>query len=237
MRDVLGFVHRRVIPVAAAFSSDYVAGTCPPVEVQFADESTGAVSSWLWDFGDGGTSTEQNPTHTYDEVGEYTVTLIVNAGLASESVAEQDLEITCDYVDPCEAVNDNTAPTTSVDVTAEDFHAATLVFDWDEPYRIINAAAEYINFESAGIGDNTMLIEHLNLPPEGEHCAEVRFTITSNDGLFNGYSGVYVNSDPEAGNLSNPMVWLSPSHLNDDGTARVRFHVTEGVLTAEVAYP
>ena len=41
------------------------------------DASTGAVTSWAWNFGDGETSTEQNPTHTYDDLtgDTYTVTL------------------------------------------------------------------------------------------------------------------------------------------------------------------
>ena len=42
-------------------------------EVQFTDSSTGA-DNVLWDFGDGNTSTERNPTHTYEENGEYVVT-------------------------------------------------------------------------------------------------------------------------------------------------------------------
>lgn len=44
--------------------------------VNFSDLSMGA-SSWLWDFGDGTTSTEQNPTHTYNGFGNYDVTLTV----------------------------------------------------------------------------------------------------------------------------------------------------------------
>ena len=34
------------------------------------------ANSWAWDFGDGGTSTEKNPTHTYAAVGKYTVKLL-----------------------------------------------------------------------------------------------------------------------------------------------------------------
>lgn len=48
--------------------------------IQFTDESTdedGSISSWSWDFGDGEISTEQNPTHVYDEAGNYTVELTV----------------------------------------------------------------------------------------------------------------------------------------------------------------
>jgi len=47
----------------------------------FADASTGSPTSWLWTFGDGGSSTAQNPTRTYTQPGSYTVTLVAsNAG-------------------------------------------------------------------------------------------------------------------------------------------------------------
>jgi PKD repeat protein/uncharacterized protein YfaP (DUF2135 family) len=39
------------------------------------------ITSWLWDFGDGSSSTQQNPTHTYNTNGSYTVALIVNNGI------------------------------------------------------------------------------------------------------------------------------------------------------------
>jgi PKD repeat protein len=49
--------------------------------VSFTDTSTGAPTSWAWTFGDGGTSTSQNPTHTYNAAGSYTATLnATNAG-------------------------------------------------------------------------------------------------------------------------------------------------------------
>ncbi|PAV03283.1 chitobiase/beta-hexosaminidase C-terminal domain-containing protein [Methanobacterium bryantii] len=45
--------------------------------VSFTDNSTNIPTSWNWSFGDGATSTEQNPTHTYSKSGKYTVTLTV----------------------------------------------------------------------------------------------------------------------------------------------------------------
>ena len=49
------------------------------LSVQFTDDSrsTGTVNQWLWDFGDGTTSTDQNPVHTYTEAKTYTVSLTV----------------------------------------------------------------------------------------------------------------------------------------------------------------
>ncbi|HPE57562.1 MAG TPA: PKD domain-containing protein [Bacteroidales bacterium] len=45
--------------------------------VYFTDMSLGGPDSWFWDFGDGNTSTEQNPLHTYASAGEYTVCLTI----------------------------------------------------------------------------------------------------------------------------------------------------------------
>ena len=52
----------------------------PPLTVNFQDISTGSPVSWLWDFGDGNTSTGQNPSHTYTSYGNFTVTLIATNG-------------------------------------------------------------------------------------------------------------------------------------------------------------
>lgn len=48
-----------------------------PLTVEFLDISTGYPTSWLWNFGDGQTSAEQHPTHTYRNDGYYTVSLTV----------------------------------------------------------------------------------------------------------------------------------------------------------------
>ena len=45
--------------------------------IQFKDESVGKVEQWHWDFGDGTSSTEQNPSHRYSEGGEWTVVLTI----------------------------------------------------------------------------------------------------------------------------------------------------------------
>ncbi len=60
----------------AAFSEDSINGNIP-FTINFTDQSTNNPISWFWNFGDGGTSTEQNPSYTYNNVGTYTVTLTV----------------------------------------------------------------------------------------------------------------------------------------------------------------
>ncbi len=61
----------------AAFTADVTSGPSP-LTVQFTDTSTvPGATSWHWEFGDGTTSTLQNPSHTYTEDGLYTVRLSV----------------------------------------------------------------------------------------------------------------------------------------------------------------
>jgi hypothetical protein len=43
--------------------------------VAFEDKSTGKITSWKWDFGDGTTSAEQHPIHKYEKGGRFIVTL------------------------------------------------------------------------------------------------------------------------------------------------------------------
>ena len=54
-----------------------VGGACTGLTTQFTDASTGPVTSYEWLFGDGGTSTDRNPTHTYATAGSYQATLTV----------------------------------------------------------------------------------------------------------------------------------------------------------------
>ncbi len=48
--------------------------------VAFKDESYGTITSWLWDFGDGSTSTEQNPIHQYEKPGLMNVVILTVTG-------------------------------------------------------------------------------------------------------------------------------------------------------------
>lgn len=66
--------------VTSTFTVDQSAGTAP-LTVVFTDTSTGSPTVWLWDFGDGTTSTAPNPIHTFNTVGTYTVTLTAQNSL------------------------------------------------------------------------------------------------------------------------------------------------------------
>jgi PKD repeat protein len=62
-------------------------------EVSFTNTSVYATS-YSWDFGDGATSVEENPTHVYDETGIHTVTLTATNDAGKSSEASRDVELT-----------------------------------------------------------------------------------------------------------------------------------------------
>lgn len=87
------FEGRFLGPFEVAFSSSVTDGDLP-LAVQFTDESTvydAEVDAWNWDFGDGNTSTAQNPEHIYTAEGVYTVTLEIVSGNYAVSLVKENL--------------------------------------------------------------------------------------------------------------------------------------------------
>ena len=73
-------------PVAAFTASSF--SSCV-TNISFTDSSLSIPQSWLWSFGDGTTSTLQNPAHTYTSSGVYNVQLVVTNTLGSDSITQQ----------------------------------------------------------------------------------------------------------------------------------------------------
>jgi PKD repeat protein len=63
--------------------------TCILESLQFTDLSIATPDTWLWNFGDGETSIQQNPVHVYYTAGNYPVTLMVTKGLTTITAATQ----------------------------------------------------------------------------------------------------------------------------------------------------
>lgn len=110
--------------LVAAFEASVLAGTAP-LTVEFEDLSVagdGPIDSWNWDFGDGTSSAEQYPTHTYDTVGTYAVTLTVGSGtLQSQVVKDEFIIVGTDIAD---AFGQFADPNLSAQETAEALSAA-----------------------------------------------------------------------------------------------------------------
>jgi PKD repeat protein len=74
----------------ASFTAAPTEGTAPLL-VQFTDTSDGNPGKWLWQFGDGSYSFQQNPYHLYRNAGVYTVKLTVTNNAGSDTVTMTDL--------------------------------------------------------------------------------------------------------------------------------------------------
>jgi len=75
------------VPPTADFSASPTSGP-DPLTVQFTDLSTGGPTSWLWNFGDGYTSTAQNPAHIYLYPGQYSVSLTAQNAYGYDEIAK-----------------------------------------------------------------------------------------------------------------------------------------------------
>ncbi len=76
-------------PPNADFTGSPTSG-CAPLTVNFTDQSTGEITSWSWQFGDGGTSLDQNPSYTYQNPGDFTVSLTVTGPEGSDTETKAD---------------------------------------------------------------------------------------------------------------------------------------------------
>jgi len=169
-------------PPVAAFSN-----TCPDLSCEFTDESTdadGTVEGWQWNFGDGSTSTAQNPSHTYSSEGTFTVTLTVtdDDGTVSDPAATREISVS-----PA-----NQGPT--ADFT---FSCVNLVCQFtdgsDDPDGTI--ASRSWDFGD-GNGSNQTNPQHA-FASKGEYT--VKLDVTDNDGATGQISKpVSVNTTPTA---------------------------------------
>lgn len=89
----------------------------PPHKVRFQNFTTGHIIRYLWDFGDGGTSLEKSPTHTYLTEGKYTVKLNVVTSTGAQGIATKTEYITVD--------NDESTPFFYVESVSQPYSVKT----------------------------------------------------------------------------------------------------------------
>lgn len=116
LNGILKKQETRFLSPKAIFRATVVRGA-PPLKVRFQNFSTGPIVRSLWDFGDGTTSIERSPTHTYRKEGVYTVNLNIITSLGAQGYSIKSNYITVDdeekkaffYVDKLIGVSKETA--------------------------------------------------------------------------------------------------------------------------------
>ncbi len=85
--------YKGIIPHSATPVADFAVSatvSCTGT-VQFTDNTSNVPTSWSWNFGDGQTSTQQNPSHTYATSGTYNVTLVAQNSFGSNTKVKNGL--------------------------------------------------------------------------------------------------------------------------------------------------
>ena len=141
--DVNGWSGSNTITIITLFASPTAYFTYQPQStsilnpaIQFTDSSIYNISSWLWNFGDpeSGSSSLQNPGHTYTDTGKYIVKLIVTDIHGCTDTIEHSIFITPDYIFYApngftpnnDGINDVFLPQTEIIISAE---YSLIIFD------------------------------------------------------------------------------------------------------------
>jgi gliding motility-associated-like protein len=115
--------------------SSNIQSGCAPLCVNFTDVSTiaapGVINSWTWDFGDGNTSTSQNPNHCYLSAGLYNVTLTVTTaqGCTNTIIMSNYINV---FANPVAAFSATPQPTTELNPTIyfTDLSVGATIWNW-----------------------------------------------------------------------------------------------------------
>ena len=195
----------------------------------FQNVSIGAFESLEWNFGDGNTSSELNPTHTYQTPGAYMVTLSISSAYCQSSFR---MILTTDeniiYENDCRALflpivsNDSTIH--FINLSSED--AAT--FEWDF---------------GDGETSNEFVVSHIYAAPG---IYQVSLTITTEDGCTNTFKATIELGNTEAGTPGDEIVFIpefntttstNSSNYSFNGTWKVYPNPVRSILTAEFESP
>ncbi len=186
----------QAVPPTAEFSADPNSGTAPQ-SISFTDLSvagTNSIMSWDWDFGDGGNSSSQNPWHTYDTPGDYTVSLSVSDGSLSDTITKQEY-IVITPADPPSAEfsadpQNGTAPV-SVEFTDLSVAGSNNITSWSwdfgdggssssqNPWHTYNESGSYtvsLTVSDESISDTETKVDYITItvaPPVADFTSDI----------------------------------------------------------------
>ncbi|MBV9963418.1 MAG: PKD domain-containing protein [Parafilimonas sp.] len=202
--------------LSAQLKADFsVSGTqgCSPFTVQFKDNSTGLPTSWFWDFGDGQTSTLQNPSVTYTTTGNYSVRLIV------KNASGQDYKEKNNYISVA------ATPIVQFDVITGDSGCVNLLSSFKDNSQLQGATVKSWLWD---FGDGGTSAQQ---NPSHSYTAEGKYNVSLTVQTTQGCSATYtINSAVSAGNKPDPDFTASP--LNGCASTLRDFKNKSGNATA-----
>jgi PKD repeat protein len=211
-------------PPVADFTGAPTTGVSP-LSVAFNDLSANAPTVWSWDFGDGGSSNAQNPSHVYQLAGSYSVSLMASNADGSDTLLRTDY-ITVDPAPGNPPVADFTGSPTSgsapLSVAFTDLSTnSPTTWSWNfgdgqtassqHPSNVYAAAGDYtvsLMVSNADGSDTMILTNYISVSPGGGFQGE-GFILSKNadfstdDRVFSSSDTLYV------------LVWSDAVNVND----------------------
>jgi len=203
-------------PPVPDFTSSTIS-TCTGI-VDFTDLSTNGAESWMWEFGDGDTSIDQNPSHVYTSSGLYSVTLTATNSIGSDSEIKTDL-ISVNLPDAPTVLGDSTCGEGSVDLSA----TGTGSLEWYDVATggtLINTGATYTTTVISS--STTYYVENVETSTDTYYVGST--DNTANGELHNG--GFYLEFD-----CFTPFV-LKSVEVNADSDGDVSIDLVDDSGTA-----
>lgn len=243
--DLSGFYNKLDFTLNAKYSGAPQSGAVALVDgsatIEFTDTSTGSPTSWYWDFGDGTTSIEQNPTKTYTSSGRYNVRLTVYEPSGYSSTYGLLLSI-------------QSPPTPPQNVTSEAIGTSSLKISWRSP--LSDGANQITNYQiryrpvgeqawlEANVGPNTMSRTITGLEERADY--EIQIAAVTALGLgewstsLNG-SPLQVPTEPTSFTLTGLVdmvaTWVEPEESGGAPITRFRVQTaTDAEFTENVKF-
>lgn len=212
--------------MAAAPEAEFTAdatSVCPGTTVTFTDQTTNNPTSWSWDFGDGGTSTAQNPTHTYETAGTYTVTLVAGNANGTDTEAKTNY-ITVNAAPTVTASNDGPSCVGGTAALSANVSGAS-TYAWSGPNSYTastqNATIENLTANHAGIytitatsaasctatASTTLTVNaapSLTVSNNGPYCEDATISLNANGNGGTSYS--WSGPDGFSSTTQNPTI-------------------------------
>jgi gliding motility-associated-like protein len=205
-------VNITVNPMPTANLSTDITSGCAPLCVNFSDLSSAlapaVITGWLWDFGDGNTSNQQNPSHCFDDPGNYTVTLNVTTGAGCSANITMANYISV-FANPVAAFGASPQPTTILNPTISFTDSSSNAVQW--------------NWSFGDLANSASSDQNPQFTYPDPTCYSVLLTVTSADGCIDTASQI-VCIDPDV-SIYVPNTFTP----NEDGLNDVFFPVAIGI--------
>jgi PKD repeat protein len=203
-----------VVPPLAAITASALIIT-PGGSIDFTDSSLGTPVSWVWSFGDGTISTDQNPTHTFELAGQYVVTLIATDTDGKTSTASITVIVSAD-TDP-----DHHPPLGSITLSSQTIYG---LIDVDFSSTLSTVPTAYIWYFGDGYASSSATPRH-RYKEAGTYT--VTLTVT------NAYGTSTMSIQLVVVDISARALAYAQNYVVFRGTHRVRIYNATGAFTKE----